>query len=133
MTTVFVPNPVGIASLTAPGGHVWRFVRRIGVETNLRAKLGAPARSGELKAKIHGPDMSSTPSSATATVTAGARHSLWVHEGTRTPITRPGGGLMPIHSGGAIVAYKRAVRGQRAQPFLAEGLREAFLAAMRRR
>lgn len=133
MAVVFVPNEAGIQSLTAPGGHVYRFIQRMGRNTRTLAKRHAPVGQGTLRAGIRGPDMAFYPRAVTARVHSTARHSLWVHEGTHGPIRRPSGGVMPIrnvHARAHVLAYARVVKGQRPQPFLRRGLREAFLIGM---
>lgn len=136
MAVVVRINDRGIQSLTAPGGDVWRMVRRMGRNTSVLAKAEAPPRgTGRLEAGIQDPEMTTVPFEAQARVRSTARHSLWVHEGTQGPIRRPGRGPMPIHnrSRTAVLAFSRRVRGQRANPFLARALREAFTIEMARR
>lgn len=132
---VVIINHVGISSMNYPGGHVFQFTRRMGRNTSALARRYAPRRRGELIQRIRDPQVESRPNGVDAFVESAARHSLFVHEGTRTPITRPGGGVMPIHNASrtAVLTYKRAVRGQRANPFLARALRDAFRIEMARR
>lgn len=121
-----------IARFHQPGGMVYRFTRKIGRNTSSLARKYVRTRTGELKRGIQDPEMDTGPNHTTATVRSLAPHTLYYHEGTRTPITRPGGGLMPIHNATrtAVIAYATSVRGQRAKPFLADALRDAFLAQM---
>lgn len=128
MTVTFVENPAGIQALVVPGGVVWRFARRIGRDVTRLAIVGAPHRTGALVKRIDAPEMRTLPLTVIATVRSEARHSLWVHEGTRTPITRPGGGVMPVHNASRtrVVVFAERVRGQRANPFLRRALQQSF-------
>src|SRR5690606_12677820 len=100
----------------------WRFTRRMGRNTSALARRYAPVGQGTLRRGIQDPEMTGLPRSSHARIVSRARHTLYVHEGTTGPIRRPNGGVMPIrnvHARGHIVAYRRTVRGQRANPFLA--------------
>jgi hypothetical protein len=132
---VVVINHAGISSMNYPGGHVYQFTRRMGRNTSHLGRVFAPKRRGELAAGVDEPNMRSFATGVEAFIWSTARHTMWVHEGTRTPITRPNGGIMPIHNASrtAVIAFRSAVRGQRANPFLARALRDAFRIEMARR
>lgn len=132
---IFVPNQPGISSMNFPGGHVYRFTRRMGRNTSALGRRYAPSRTGEMVRGIDDPIVTPRPSGVDAFVWSTAGHTMFVHEGTRTPITRPNGGWMPIHNASrtAVLTFRKRVRGQRANPFLANALRDAFLIEMRRR
>lgn len=132
---IFIPNQAGISSMNFPGGHVYRFTRRMGRNTTALGRRYAPSRTGTLRRGIDEPIVTPRPGGVDAYVWSTAARSLFVHEGTRTPIMRPNGGWMPIHNATrtAVLTFRRRVRGQRANPFLARALRDAFLIEMRRR
>lgn len=117
-----------IDAMNFPGGMVHEYTRD---RTRTAADLSrafAPKRSGALAKSVHYTVRPRT-SSVVGRVSADARHATWVHEGTldKTPITATGGGLMYLPAGGGYSARRlRAVRGQRAQPFLVEGMQAAL-------
>lgn len=128
MTARFVANHAGIASLTLPGGQVYRWVDRFTGTVENIARRNAPVGRGELRASIHRTPTSGLLSASRGQVRSAAPHSLWVHEGTTGPIRSTSGGVMPIHNRArtTVVAYRETVSGQRAQPFLARALNTTF-------
>jgi hypothetical protein len=113
-----------IARMSLPGGRTYQWVvgKRRRIENAARAF--APVRTGELKASIRGSYVKSRPNHVVMHVTASAEHALYVHEGTG-PWIRPTGSKFlrlkpgPNHPN---PTYREAVRGQRANPFLANAL-----------
>ena len=117
-----------IDAMNFPGGMVHEYVRDRTNTARDMARAFAPVRSGTLVKGI-GADVRPRTTSVVGRVRARARHSQWVHEGTKDkePITAASGGLMYLPAGGGYSARRlHAVRGQRAQPFLVEGMEAAL-------
>lgn len=117
-----------IQSMFAPGGDVWGFARKLGRETMITAQdappLGAPEDTGQLKLGIEF-SVTPVPHGCITTVRSTAPHSLWVHEGTRTPIyPRDSRWLrIPPGRGHTRARYLRWVNGQSPNPFLTRAMR----------
>jgi hypothetical protein len=119
--------------LYAPGGPVVRGVKQWTQEVRALAVARAPKHTGHL-AGSSSVEMNTHPGFVVGVVAFGARHALWVHEGTGIfghrgrPIRARSGGLMRIPAGrGYRTTYTRVVRGQRPQPFLVSALRLIML------
>jgi hypothetical protein len=111
-----------IKSWSLPGGMTWRWARQRAVRIERLAKGNVHSRSGELAASISVDPEGARPNQVIMNVRAGAEHGLWVHEGTRGPITA-GGKWMHLPAWGPHPAtYAKSVRGQRANPFLSDAL-----------
>lgn len=112
-----------IASWSLPGGMVWKWARQRAVRIERIAKMNAPVRSGELRRSITSEYEGSLPYQVIMNVYADAEHGLWVHEGTTGPIRPLYGKIMTLPPYGAYPQVKaRFVRGQDANPFLADAL-----------
>lgn len=117
-----------IEAMNFPGGDVYEYTKSKTRTCTYLAKSFAPMRSGRLAAGIRS-DVRPRTSSVVGRVRATARHSAWVHEGTkdREPIFSPDGNRMSLPPGGGYSARRLyAVKGQRAQPFLMEALAETM-------
>lgn len=111
-----------IQGMNAPGGDVNNYVRRKTGLTAVLAQDRAPVRTGRLKAGIR-TDVRMVRQGTVGRVRSTARHSLWVHEGTDSPILPEGEFLwVPARKYGSRRVKMDMVRGQAAQPFLAEAL-----------
>lgn len=129
MSVRFVANHAGIASLTMPGGMVYRWVFRFTGTVATVGRRNAPVGTGRLRRGIVAPPPTPGPAMTEGHVYSTAGHSLWVHEGTTGPIRSTSGSVMPIHNRArtSVVAYRWSVAGQRKQPFLARALRTTFV------
>lgn len=126
-----------VSSVNFPGGVVYDFMLRMGVEAVFASVAALEARPSRWRpgtgalAKSISQERRSNQYGVNLSLHAGgplAPYARYVHEGTQDLlIVRPGGGLMPVgKSQGRIVAYSRIVRGQEANPFLKDGLNAAL-------
>lgn len=124
--TVVVYDSV-ITAMSLPGGMVWRYGFQKARRTATLARAGAPKRTGQMAASIDAEYEGSERDSATMRVSADAP-ALWVHEGTQgsnpdEKNIKPRGKYLRLSPGGGYgVVYAKAVRGQKAQPFLTDAL-----------
>jgi hypothetical protein len=116
-----------IQGMGMPGGDVWKFTRRLARETESVARgncpFGGPTAGyppGTLF-RAHYVSVTPLPHGCLGYVGNHAPHALWVHEGTRTPITPTTSKWLKIPWGRGHV-FRRAVRGQRSQPWLSNAL-----------
>jgi hypothetical protein len=127
--------------LYSPAGPVVRGVRRWSHQVRDVAVARAPKASGQL-AGSSSVTMNTHPGFVVGVIGFGARHALWVHEGTgiygprRRPIRAHSGGMLRFrHGSGRLAAsargsgrgraftYVRTVRGQPPKPFLVWALK----------
>ena len=129
-----------------PGGTGVRYANTQAREVASDARSNAPVRSGELSRFIRAvPSRSTGKRSVRSSVRSGARHSLWVHEGTagdgagyiyparkramKLPPGGPtyhGGPSTSRHMGQKFKAMRlKKVRGQKGNPFLRQALYDA--------
>lgn len=125
----FVVYDTKITAMNAPSGMVYRYVEHRTDSTVRIAKVFAPKRTGRLAGGIRRDVRQTSRDRVVGRVRSTARHSQWVHEGTRTPITALTGGRMgdgmlsvPTFIGSSKRMRRRAVKGQRANPFLERAL-----------
>lgn len=116
-----------IASLSLPGGSIYRFGEVLAKEAEVDARVKAPSRTGLLKAYITS-DVFSNQNGVTIDVFSRASYSLYVHEGTAgggTGFIFPKNGralhLQPPHNGYP-ESIQAKVRGQAPNPFLLDAL-----------
>lgn len=111
-----------ITAWSLPGGMTWRYARQKAQRTGTLGRAFAPKRSGQMAAGVESHYEGSTRDSVSMVVSAPAP-ALWVHEGTQGPIRPTAGTYLRLKPGGGYgVVYAKEVRGQRANPFLAEAL-----------
>ena len=116
-----------IQSWSLPGGMTWRWAERRSVRIKRLAKANVNSRSGELARSIDVKPRGARPNHIIMDVEAGAEHGLWVHEGTRGPITPKTSKYLRLPAyGGHPTIFTRSVRGQRGNPFLADALDEVM-------
>lgn len=122
-----------IVGMHLPGGDIHRYVDALTDRTVQFAKIGAPKRTWKLTNSIRKEiDMRGAAAGRlTGRVRADAKYAKYVHEGTTGPIT-PKNGLwlsVPAYPGATRTKAKKSVRGQRANPFLEDALRQAMATA----
>jgi len=116
-----------IAAMSLPGGQIWRFAYQRRTKVERLAKATAPVRTGDLRAGIYATYEPSKPKTVIMEVHSGARHSLWVHEGTAHAgmgYIRPRSAkrlILPAGYGHRRHALKK-VRGQKPNPWLERSL-----------
>lgn len=119
----FVVYDSKITAMNAPGGQVYRYTRNKTEASVRAAKLFAPKRTGRLAGGIRMDVRQTSRDRVVGRVRSTARHSQWVHEGTRTPIFPVNGPYLRLRPGnGYGFSMRKAVRGQSANPFLANAL-----------
>jgi hypothetical protein len=117
-----------IIAMSLPGGQTWRWARQRRARVERLAKMNVRSRSGELSRSIHGYYEPAPPNQVIMEVHAEAPHALWVHEGTDGPITSESGARMYLPPYGPWSGRRvHQVRGQQANPFLADALEEVML------
>ena len=90
--------------------------------------MNVRSRTGELARSIRGYYEPAAPNQIIMEVHAETEYALYVHEGTTGPITSDTGERMFLPAWGPYTARRvHSVRGQRANPFLADALREVML------
>jgi hypothetical protein len=121
--------------LYSPAGPIVRGVKRWSNEVRGVAVGQAPKDTGRL-ASSSSVAMNTYPGFVVGEISFGARHALWVHEGTgiygsrHRPIRARSGGKLKFPSGagyraftkGRRFTYTRMVRGQPGNPFLVSAL-----------
>jgi hypothetical protein len=116
-----------IILMSQPGGQIWRWAYQRRGRVERLAKVNAPIRSGELARSIEASYEPAAPHDVVMEVAATADYALFVHEGTDGPIfPRESKRLFLPAWGPFRQSFPRYVRGQRAQPFLADALREVM-------
>jgi hypothetical protein len=113
-----------ITAMSAPGGMVHTYADWKCETVLVAAKALAPKRSGRLAGGIRKDVRQTSRDRVVGRVRATARHSQWVHEGTRTPIVPVNGPYMrvPAFIGAAYRVNRVMVRGQAANPFLTDAM-----------
>lgn len=102
---------------------VWRWARQRAVRVERLAKANVHSRTGELARSIHVDYEVAPPKQTVMNVYADAEHGLYVHEGTHGPIYPTLGKYLKLPPWGAYgTVWAKSVRGQRANPFLADAL-----------
>lgn len=114
--------------MNSPGGDVHNYVKRKAQRVKLYASIQAPKRTGALVAGLRIDVRKRSSNSVIGYVRSTARHSRWVHEGTTGPIYAKRGKYLrvPAYPGATLKVKRRSVRGQRAQPFLANALNQVM-------
>jgi hypothetical protein len=118
-----------ITAWSMPGGMVYKWAYQKRVRLEALAKAGAPKRTGALAASVSG-HYDKVPNGLMMSVSADAGYAAAVHEGTLGANIRPKNGeYMRLRPGTSKrtgrsygFLYKKRVRGQRPQPFLADAL-----------
>lgn len=117
-----------IMALNAPTKPVGRYVAGKGRAIEGFAKANAPKRTGRLARSVEAQGVKWRGHRSSVEVVATARHARWVHEGTGPWIFPDSADYLSIprfpSMGGMAVprVHVLFVRGQRAQPFLADAL-----------
>ena len=117
-----------IIAMSLPGGQTWRWARQRRARVERIAKMNVRSRTGELSRSIYGYYEPGPPNQIIMEVHAETDYALYVHEGTTGPITSDSGERMYLPPWGPYKARRvHAVRGQRANPYLADALEEVML------
>jgi len=108
-------------------GLVRKDARGFTREVVFLAQLTAPRRTGALAESIKDRHQWANQYGCGRTVSIGVRYGRWVSEGTAgqgAGFITNGGKWMPVgRTQGNITTYKKAVHGQRANPFLIDAMR----------
>lgn len=118
-----------IIAMSLPGGPVWRWARQRSKRVERLAKLNVGKRSGRTERSIEASYNAgaSRPHDVVMEVSAGTEYALFHHEGTTGPITPVGSRFMVLPAWGPWPTLRAtSVRGQRANPFLFDALREVM-------
>lgn len=116
----------GIAAMSLPGGDIYRWTRQRRERVERLSRFKAPVRYGRLKRSIYGNYIPRSPTRIHMEVHAGTDYAVYVHEGVPGWIIAksPAGMNFPAWPPHEAKWKMMAVRGQKANPFLADSLRE---------
>ncbi|MCM6774982.1 HK97 gp10 family phage protein [Nocardia sp. CDC159] len=112
--------------VTGPGGVLTRAVARLARRITNNASQRAPVDTGNLRRMIATDPITFTPGHVHGGVTARAKYSRWVHDGTSPHVIRPRGRKALRFTVDGRTVFARYVNhpGTRARPFLLNAARE---------
>lgn len=116
-----------IAAMSLPGGATWRWAYQRRRRIERTARQFAPSRSGQMKNSIFGYYEPARPNQIVMEVWCQSDHAIYVHEGTASPefpsIFPQTANFLSLPPYGRYPHIRaHSVRGQRANPFLANAL-----------
>lgn len=118
----------GIAAMSLPGGDIYRWTRQRRERVERLTRLNAPKRTGRMARSVRGNYIPRSPTRIHMEVHVETEYALYVHEGVPGWIIAksPGGMNLPAWPPHRAKWGLPAVRGQRANPFAANALREVM-------